>query len=368
LKTRSTCSATLRVRSSLLPPSLPVRAARRSAGKRGSRCFVVEHQGRARYQLERSEQKDQAIEKLTAQLTRLNDWLDKKELTIEEPLKPYIEALAQVRKQDLEVSNGCVRLRRGVAEDRRVSIEDPDMRHAEEQEQALQWIQAAHRGRPRNRPHPGLRVDTGEPAGGGSDAALQTELERWTCASRVSRSTRLREQLAGAGGHRVGGNRAAKPWSGRNSRAPELLASGISRSTCGQDHYLPSRSDEPFEPARSWSLIRDLRPLLPGVASVPCPHPESRLVRIAEDEVCSRSYASSRKRHLAANGCGHGPASSIASHIAARQGPKARYRGTRKNLFDLRRIAAVETSTPLDAQGARHERRGLTLVSTRSAL
>jgi len=75
------------------------------------------------------EQKDQAIEKLTAQLTRLNDWLDKKELTIEEPLKPYIEALAQVRKQDLEVSNGCVRLRRGVAEDRRVSIEDPDMRH-----------------------------------------------------------------------------------------------------------------------------------------------------------------------------------------------------------------------------------------------
>src|SRR5207245_8959976 len=75
------------------------------------------------------EQTARAIEKPTAQLTRLNDWLDKKELTIEEPLKPYLEALAQVRKQDLEVSNGCVRLRRGVAEDRRVSIEDPDMRH-----------------------------------------------------------------------------------------------------------------------------------------------------------------------------------------------------------------------------------------------
>ena len=31
------------------------------------------------------------------------------------------------------------------------------------------------------------------------------------------------------------------------------------------------------------------------------------------------------------------------AHIAARQGPKARYRGTRKNLFDLRRVAAIQT-------------------------
>src|SRR5258708_30241383 len=68
-------------------------------------------------------QKDEAIERLAGQLARLNDWLDKKELAIEEPLKPYIEALSQVRKQDLEGENGRVRLRRGGAEDVRVSTQ-----------------------------------------------------------------------------------------------------------------------------------------------------------------------------------------------------------------------------------------------------
>jgi hypothetical protein len=32
----------------------------------------------------------------------------------------------------------------------------------------------------------------------------------------------------------------------------------------------------------------------------------------------------------------------LKAHIAARKGPKARYRGVRKNLFDLRRAAAIQ--------------------------
>ena len=66
---------------------------------------------------------------LVAQVTSLNEWLDTQDLATEEPLKPSIEALSQVRKQELEVSGGRVQLRRGVVEDRRISIEDPDMRH-----------------------------------------------------------------------------------------------------------------------------------------------------------------------------------------------------------------------------------------------
>ena len=30
------------------------------------------------------------------------------------------------------------------------------------------------------------------------------------------------------------------------------------------------------------------------------------------------------------------------AHLANRQGPKARYRGTRRNLFDLRRLSSVQ--------------------------
>ncbi|WXH31690.1 hypothetical protein WA016_05666 [Myxococcus stipitatus] len=46
------------------------------------------------------------------------------------PLTRSIEALAQVREQDLEPHpKGGVQIRQGVAADRRISIEDPDRRH-----------------------------------------------------------------------------------------------------------------------------------------------------------------------------------------------------------------------------------------------
>ena len=45
-------------------------------------------------------------------------------------LSRYTEALAQVKQQDVEPApGGGVQLRQGVAEDRRVSIEDSEMRH-----------------------------------------------------------------------------------------------------------------------------------------------------------------------------------------------------------------------------------------------
>jgi hypothetical protein len=76
------------------------------------------------------EQKDAALERLLEDVTALNEWLEREQLAIEEPLRPYIEAVAQVQKQDLERNEeGHMRIRRGVAEDRRVSIEDAEMRH-----------------------------------------------------------------------------------------------------------------------------------------------------------------------------------------------------------------------------------------------
>jgi hypothetical protein len=75
------------------------------------------------------EQKDGTIERLIAQLGKLNDWLDRNRLAAEEPLKPSIEALAQVRQQRLGNEEWprtlAPRRRRG----RRVSIVDPHMRH-----------------------------------------------------------------------------------------------------------------------------------------------------------------------------------------------------------------------------------------------
>ena len=72
-----------------------------------------------------------ALNRLCRQLDRLMTWVAKQsDSCIDAPLTRYIEALAQVREQDLEPRKaGGVQIRQGVAADRRISIEDADMRH-----------------------------------------------------------------------------------------------------------------------------------------------------------------------------------------------------------------------------------------------
>ncbi len=75
--------------------------------------------------------KTSALNKRCRQLDRLTAWVARHQPQCNDaPLTRYLEALAQVRQQDLEPSaDGGVRIRQGVAADRRISIEDADMRH-----------------------------------------------------------------------------------------------------------------------------------------------------------------------------------------------------------------------------------------------
>ena len=66
------------------------------------------------------EQKAEALNRLCRQLDRLTTWVEKRkpQEAVSEPLTRYIEALAQVKKQDLETGEtGGARIRQGVAED-----------------------------------------------------------------------------------------------------------------------------------------------------------------------------------------------------------------------------------------------------------
>ncbi len=75
--------------------------------------------------------KANALNRLCRQLDRLTTWVAKQPRNcIDAPLSRYIEALAQVRAQDLEPRpEGGVQIRQGVAPDRQISIEDAEMRH-----------------------------------------------------------------------------------------------------------------------------------------------------------------------------------------------------------------------------------------------
>src|SRR5712692_6827213 len=78
-------------------------------------------------------EKAEAIKTFVRQLDALQAWIARRlpEEVAKPPLKKQIETLVQIRTQDLEPDpqRGGLRIREGVAEDRRVSIADSDMRH-----------------------------------------------------------------------------------------------------------------------------------------------------------------------------------------------------------------------------------------------
>lgn len=76
-------------------------------------------------------QKAMAIEVVERQVSSLQQWVERHlEDVVAKPLQPYIDAINQVSNQDLEkTAKGGVQIREGVAPDRRISIEDGEMRH-----------------------------------------------------------------------------------------------------------------------------------------------------------------------------------------------------------------------------------------------
>jgi hypothetical protein len=76
-------------------------------------------------------QKAMAVQVVERQVSSLQRWVDRHvDEVVCEPLRPYIDAIVQVRAQDLEVAqDGATRIRQGVAPDRRISIHDGEMRH-----------------------------------------------------------------------------------------------------------------------------------------------------------------------------------------------------------------------------------------------
>jgi len=79
------------------------------------------------------DQKARALHALDAQLDALETWIHEHAADAigEPPLADHLETLRQLREQDLEPdpSGGGPRIRQGVAVDRRVSVEDGEMRH-----------------------------------------------------------------------------------------------------------------------------------------------------------------------------------------------------------------------------------------------
>ncbi len=291
-----------------------------------------------------------ALQKLIEDVRRLRAWIDEHLAAAKETpgLKEALALLAQVVEQDLEPDpspKGGQRIKRGVARDRRISVSDADMRHGRKSKSRLfngykrhiardldGGVILAVTARPANEPE-ALAADALREDLAAFGALDELHVDRGYLASPVI-----------VAHHAAGGKVVAKPWSAANGDrfAKNAFAIDLARGRvrCPAGHEAAIRGDK-----ASW-----------GARCAACPQrsactdsargrtiaihaQEAFLVELRNAKATPQGRAELRERV--------GVEHSLA-HLTRRQGPRARYRGVRKNVFDLRRTAAVENLITAD--------------------
>jgi len=303
-------------------------------------------------------QKVSAARRLAVELENLTDWVTTtlaEELT-KPPLAEEVATLKQLMTQDLEPDphGGGMKIREGVAEDRRVSVEDPEMRHGRKSKTKRfngykrhiatdldSGLILAGAITPANRPEeeaaPQLQEDL---ALQGLDIA-ELHIDRGYVASP------LVDEILGRGGEVI-----CKPWVPRNGQSFTKTAFKMNLRdltiTCpaGETERIEFGSVVEFDPEAC-----DQCPLRARCTAATPGH--GRTIAIAENErlqhrlrkymATPRGRARLRERVTVEHKL---------SHLVRRQGRRARYRGVRKNLFDVRRAAAIQNLETIQRKAA----------------
>ena len=293
-------------------------------------------------------QKAMAVEVVERQVSSLQRWVDRHlDGVVCEPLRPYIDAIVQVRAQDLEdCPGGGTRIRQGVAPDRRISVCDGEMRHGRKSRSKRFDGYKEHIARdldfpaivacavtPANRPEELGAVPIAEDIKRQQFRLVELHIDRAYVNSPV-----VDDVFAS------GGAVFAKPW-GRRAHRPGLFTKGDFKIDLrAKTITCPAGEVESFEPGDTV----EFDPEACGACSLrsKCTQAASgsgRTVSIAADESRQRKY-----RKLQQTGPGRAllrrrtAVEHALAHIAARKGHRARYVGVRRNLFDLRRAAAIQ--------------------------
>ena len=299
--------------------------------------------------------KAQAVDTLARQIESLEAWLREKlpQEVQKPPLKEHVDTLVQIRTQDLEPDpsgGGKTRIRQGVAAERRVSIEDPDMRHGRKSKTKLFNGYKRHIAldldtdlilagalTPANRPE-----EQAVPALKGDIERMERRIAELHCDRGYIASPVVSQVIAD------GGEVICKPWVPRNgklfTKADFKINMRDRTITCpaGEVERIDLGADVEFDAETC------ARCLLRAQCTTAAPG-SGRSVTIADNERLQH-----RLRKLVATPRGRErlreriPVEHSLAHVGRRQGRRARYRGTRKNLFDLRRTAAVQNLETID--------------------
>lgn len=293
-----------------------------------------------------AEQRADALGRLLAEVDRVEAWVAQHASTLasEPPLRDALALLRRVLQQDLEPdpTTGRVRIRRGVAKDHMPSLGDPQMRHGRKSKNKLfngykrhlmkivgANITVAAEVLPANQPEQDAMALLAD------DAARHGPLEEILLDRGYLASPRVAELQADGVAIRC------KPWRSRNggrftkdqfdlrlvekrvvcpagvsAPIPTSLIARFPATTCGACE-LRTQCTTAKERGRTVTV-----------------HPEEALlVQLRRDLKTSDGRAALRQR-------------TTIEHSLARlgriQGPRARYKGARKNALDVRRCAAVD--------------------------
>ena len=259
----------------------------------------------------------------------------------DEAAAAVVATARQVRDQDIDLACPAPALRRGVAKDRRISVEDAEMRHGRKSRSVLSGGYKRHVIRDLDTglvPAVGITPANAPEASVAGDVAADLEAAGW----HLSELHIDRAYLSSALVRDRGPDLAifCKAWrvrnaSGRFAKDQFALDFAAGQLTC------PAGVSMPFEPGRT---VR-----FPAGTCAACPlqarctaSSNGRSVSIHPDEAL---LAELRRRQQTPDGRAklreRVAVEHTLAHVGHWQGRRARYRGTRKNLFDLRRVAVV---------------------------
>jgi transposase len=252
-----------------------------------------------------------------------------------------VAAARQVRDQDVDLCGPAPSLRRGVARDRRISIEDAEMRHGRKSRSVLFDGFKRHVLRDLDT---GLIPAVGITAGNVPEAAVTGDIAADLEAAGMSLAELHidRAYLSSALVRDRGPDLAifCKAWrvrnaGGRFAKDQFTLDFAAGRLTC------PAGASMPFEPGKTVRFPKDTCAACP-LRQRCTSSPAGRSVSIHPDELLLTQL---RKRQATPAGRAElrerVKVEHALAHIGHWQGRRARYRGARKNLFDLRRVAVI---------------------------
>lgn len=248
---------------------------------------------------------------------------------------------AQVRDQDVEVGGSAPTMRRGVAKDRRISVEDAQMRHGRKTRSVRFDGYKRHIMRdldsglicavgitPANLPEAAVTDDIdGDLAAGGYRLA-ELHIDRAYLSSTMVRERGPELRIY------------CKAWRVRNTTGHYTKAAFAIDFDTGQ-LTCPAGVSMPFEPGKTVRFPKGTCATCPLRAACTTSasgrsisiHPDEALLAELRDYQATPAGRAKLRERI--------PVEHALAHIGHWQGHRARYLGTRKNLFDLRRAAVV---------------------------